>query len=97
MAFVLSTIVISGLNLVLIRSSLTVRWYSLAVINPSNFSYYLYEVAMHLLKIFGAIIVEVALIWLLALLKIISQRHGLIIISVLLILAGIAILLPITI
>ena len=92
-AFVLLTIVIIGLNIILFRSSLDLIRY----LNVTFPDYSLFILATYILKVFGATIVEVALVWLLVILNTVSIRVGLIITLVLLILTGILILVPIAI
>lgn len=64
------------------------------VIHP-DFS--LFHLTIHILKVFGATIVEVASLWLLVILNPLSIRSGLIITLILLMLSGIYILVPISI
>ncbi|MBW4559804.1 MAG: hypothetical protein KME32_01390 [Mojavia pulchra JT2-VF2] len=92
-AFILLTIVIIGLNLILLRSSVDL----IRDVNLLYADYSLFQLARHILRVFGATIVEVALVWLLGILNIMSLRYGLIITLVLLIFSGIIILVPISI
>ncbi|BBD69312.1 hypothetical protein NIES4072_33620 [Nostoc commune NIES-4072] len=96
-AFLLSTILIIRLNFILLRSSVDLHFY----LKNSNVALYpdysLFQLARHILKVFGATIVEVAFVWLLVILNTISLRVGLIITLVLLILTGMIILVPISI
>lgn len=90
---VLSKIVIIGLNFILLVSSGDLIGY-VNVIHP-DFS--LFDLAIHILKVFGATIVEVAFFWLLVILNLLYIRSGLIITLILLILSVIDILVPISI
>ncbi|MBW4684336.1 MAG: hypothetical protein KME40_04400 [Komarekiella atlantica HA4396-MV6] len=94
--FILIIIVIVGLNIILLRSSLDLHLY-LINISGANYDFYLFQVVRHILKVLGAAIVEAAFVWLLVVLNTMSLRLGLIITLILLILSGIIILLPISI
>ncbi|MBW4424343.1 MAG: hypothetical protein KME50_07760 [Nostoc desertorum CM1-VF14] len=94
-AFVLSTIVIIRLNFILLRSSVDLHYYLINNNVALYPDYSLFQLAKHILKVFGATIVEVAFVWLLVILNTISLRVGLIITLVLLILTGMKILVPI--
>lgn len=99
-AFVLSTIVILGLNLILLNSSGDLLLFFInSKIPLSNdiVDYYLFKIAIYILKVFGTTIIEVVFIWLVVILNILSIRSGLIITLVLLLLSGIIILVPISI
>jgi hypothetical protein len=97
LAFVLSTIVIIGLNLILLWSSVDLYFYLINTNIALYPDYSLLKVAIHILKVFGATLVEVAFGWLLVILNTISLRFCLIITLVLLILSGMIILVPISI
>lgn len=87
-------LLIIGLNLFLLESM-----GNLLISYGSAFlrrDYFLFELAIHILKLFGATIVEVAFVWLLVILNPLFIRSGLIITLVLLILSGIIILVPIS-
>ncbi|WP_341525765.1 hypothetical protein [Nostoc sp. UHCC 0302] len=95
--FVLSTIIIIGINLVLLRSSRDLRLYFINNKVELYHAYSLFQIATHIVKVFGATIVEVAFVWLLVVLNTMSLKSGLIITLVLLIFSGIIILVPLTI
>ncbi len=93
-AFVLSTIVIIRLNLILLRSSVDLHFYLISNSLALHYDYSLFQIARHILKVFGATIIEVAFVWLVVILNPLSIRSGLIITLVQLILSGIYILVP---
>lgn len=96
-AFILSTILIIGLNIILFRSSVDLYLYFKASASNLYPDSSLFQIAKHLLKVFGATIVEVAFLWLLVVLNTMSLRFGLIVTLVMLAFSGIIILVPISI
>jgi hypothetical protein len=92
-ALILSTIVIIGLNIILLRSSVDL----IRSLNGTFPDYSLFLIAKYILKVFGVAIVQVAFVWLLVISNTLSLRSGLIITLVMLISTGIIILVPISI